>query len=356
MSSIISEPIGVDPVSLDRAALDEGYLREQTRLEKALGPEWARLLRGIVTNPLSVTGIILVVLFAAVAIFAPMIIPPPANVASAMQIPRDGFRAQPEPPGSEWNRNTPASVPAWYRLVTGNEEWVHLWGTTSGQYDIFYGVVWGTRTAFFASFVVTTASVIIGVLMGAFAGFYGGWIDEGLMRVVEVFIAFPFITGALILASLLTPLFGRSIWPATVALIIFGWTGYARQLRGDILATKERDYVLAARASGAKDSHLMLRHVIPNAMFPTLVRISLDLGAVVLAFAALSFLGIGLPEGYADWGQVVSFARAWILTLDEHWYIIVFPGVALLLYGLGWNLIGDALRDILDPKLRGKKA
>jgi len=114
--------------------------------------------------------------------------------------------------------------------------------------------------------------------------------------------------------------------------------------------------VLAARASGAKDVHLMLKHVIPNAMFPTMVRISLDMGAVVLSFAALSFLGIGLPEGYADWGQVVSFARAWIMTLDDYWYIIVFPGMALLLYGLGWNLIGDALRDILDPKLRGKKA
>jgi peptide/nickel transport system permease protein len=333
-----------------------GELRELTRLEKAVGPEWARLLKGIVTNPLSVVGIILIVGIGFMAIFAPVLAPPPARSASPMIIPRDGFRSEPQPPGSEWRRNAPSYVPGWYKAVTGNEEWVHLWGTTSGQYDIWYGVVWGARTAFLASFLVTIASTIIGVLIGAFAGFYGGWVDEILMRVVEIFIAFPFITGALILASLLTPLFGRSIWPATIALIIFGWTGYARQLRGDILATKERDYVLAARASGAKDSHLMLKHVIPNAMFPTMVRISLDLGAVVLAFAALSFLGIGLPEGYADWGQVVSFARAWILTLDQHWYIIVFPGVALLLYGLGWNLIGDALRDILDPKLRGKKA
>jgi peptide/nickel transport system permease protein len=333
-----------------------GELRELTRLEKAVGPEWAHLLKGIVTNPLSVVGIILVVMFALVALFAPVLAPPPERTPSPMQIPRDGFKAEPQPPGTPWNRNPPSYVPGWYKAVTGNEEWVHLWGTTSGQYDIWYGVVWGTRTAFLASFLVTIASTIIGVLIGAFAGFYGGWVDEILMRIVEIFIAFPFITGALILASLLTPLFGRSIWPATIALIIFGWTGYARQLRGDILATKERDYVLAARASGAKDSHLMMKHVIPNAMFPTMVRISLDLGAVVLAFAALSFLGIGLPEGYADWGQVVSFARAWILTLDQNWYIIVFPGVALLLYGLGWNLIGDALRDILDPKLRGKKA
>jgi peptide/nickel transport system permease protein len=346
-----------DPVVLRPGANDAGELREMTRLEKAVGPEWARLIRGIITNPLSVTGIVLVVLFALLAIFAPMLAPPPNENWPRMQIPRDGFKAEPQPPMSVWNKNAPMSVPWWYRNVwPRQEEWVHLMGTTSGQYDIWYGFVWGARTAFFASFVVTFATTLLGVLVGTFAGFYGGWADEILMRVVEVFVAFPFITGALILSSLLTPLFGRSVWPATVALIIFGWTGYARQLRGDILATKERDYVLAARASGAKDSHLMLTHVIPNAMFPTLVRISLNMGAVVLSFAALSFLGIGLPEGFADWGQIVSFARSWILTLDVYWYIIVFPGVALLLYGLGWNLIGDALRDILDPKLRGKKA
>ena len=129
----------------------------------------------------------------------------------------------------------------------------------------------------------------------------------------------------------------------------------SQELRGDILATKEREYVTAARASGASDGHLIMRHVLPNAIFPTLVRLSLDFGAIVLSFAALSFLGVGVPEGYADWGQIISFARSWILSLDTHWYIIVFPGVALLLYGLGWNLIGDALRDILDPQLRGKQ-
>jgi peptide/nickel transport system permease protein len=347
----VTEPSGPGPVSLDG-----GELREQTRLEKSLGPETARLLKGIVTNPLSVVGIILIVLFGLVAIFAPVLAPPPNARWDPMQIPRDGFRAEPQPPGSPWTKNPPETIPFWYTPITGNEEWVHLWGTTSGQYDIWYGTIWGTRTAFFASFVVTIAATLIGVVIGALAGFYGGWVDEGLMRVVEIFIVFPALTGALILASLLTPIFGRSVLPATIALIIFGWTGYARQLRGDILATKERDYVLAARASGAKDSHLMLKHVIPNAMFPTMVRISLDMGAVVLSFAALSFLGIGLPEGYADWGQITSFARSWILTLDTYWYIILFPGIALLLYGLGWNLIGDALRDILDPKLRGKKA
>jgi peptide/nickel transport system permease protein len=344
-----------DPVVLHPGAYDAGELREQTRLEKALGPEWARIVKGIATNPLSILGFSIVLIFALIALFAPQLAPPPRENWNSSQIPRSGFKAEPQPPMTEWVKNAPMTVPWWYRNIFPRQEsWVHLMGTTSGQYDIWYGVIWGARTAFFASFVVTFATAILGVLVGALAGFYGGWMDEGLMRVVEVISAFPFITGALILASLLTPVFGRSVWPATIALIIFGWTGYARQLRGDILATKERDYVLAARASGANDTHLMMKHVIPNAMFPTMVRISLNLGAVVLSFAALSFLGIGLPEGYADWGQVVSFARAWILTLDQHWYIIVFPGIALLLYGLGWNLIGDAVRDIMDPKMRGK--
>jgi peptide/nickel transport system permease protein len=335
------------------AILDQGYLREQSRLEQLIGPEWYNLLRGLVTNPLTVAGLILVFMFVIMGVFAPTLAPAPNERWDPYQIPRDGFKAEPQPPGSPWTKNAPATVPAWYTPVTGNEEWVHLLGTTSGQYDIWYGLIWGARTALIAGSFVALTSVLIGVLIGAFAGFYGGWVDEVLMRVVEIFIAFPYLLGALILASLLTPLFGRSIWPTAVALIIFGWTAYARLIRGDILATKEREYVTAARASGANDMHLLTRHVLPNAIFPTMVRLSLDFGAVVLSFAALSFLGVGVPEGYADWGQIISFARSWILSLNTHWYIIVFPGLALLLYGLAWNLIGDGLRDILDPQLRG---
>ncbi|MFN2126128.1 MAG: ABC transporter permease [Candidatus Promineifilaceae bacterium] len=337
------------------AILDQGYLREQTRLEKLVGPEWYNLMRGLVTNPLTVAGLLLVLMFVLTAVFAPTLAPAPNEFWDPYRIPRDGFRPEPTPPGTPWEMNVPSYIPAWYSIVTGNEEWVHLFGTTSGQYDIWYGIVWGTRTALIAGTIVALASVAVGVILGGLAGYYGGWLDEVLMRVVEIFIAFPFLVGALILASLLTPIFGRSIVPTVLALIIFGWTAYARLIRGDILATKEREYVTAARASGANDLHLMTRHVLPNAIFPTMVRLSLDFGAVVLSFAALSFLGVGVPEGYADWGQIISFARSWILSLDTHWYIIVFPGLALLLYGLAWNLIGDGLRDILDPQMRGSK-
>jgi peptide/nickel transport system permease protein len=156
-----------------------------------------------------------------------------------------------------------------------------------------------------------------------------------------------------LLSSLLVPRFGRSIWPPTIALIVFGWTRYARVIRGDILSAKERDYVMAGRVLGVKDGRLIMRHILPNVMYPILVLASFRLGDAVLSFAALSFLGVGTQIGYADWGQIISFARDWILSLDTHWYIILFPGLALIIFGLGWNLIGDALRDILDPRLRG---
>ncbi len=337
-------------------SLGDTPLRELTRLEKAVGPEWARLIKGVITNPLSVTGLIILGAIILVAVFAPVLAPPINSRADTTQIPRDGFLAEPKPPGTEWRKNSPDSIPFWYTPVTGNEEWVHLWGTTAGQYDIYYGVIWGTRTALFVGLVIVTSSAIIGMVVGSIAGFYGGWVDEVLMRLVEIFNAFPFLVAALILASVLVPKMGASVWPAAIALIVFGWTGYARLLRGDILATKERDYVLAAHASGAKDVHLILRHILPNAMFPTLVVLSLDMGSIVLSFAALGFLGIGLPVGYSDWGQIISFARSRILTLDQDWYVILYPGLALLFYGLSWNLVGDALRDILDPKLRGKRS
>jgi peptide/nickel transport system permease protein len=346
-----TEPITVaEPVSLGAG----GVLRPRGRLERMLGPEWYRLLKGLVTNPLSIAGILIIGIFMVTALFAPYFAPPPTANWNTTLIPRDGFKDEPLPPGTPWVRNAPESVPGWYKLITGRDEWVHLMGTTGGQYDIWYGIIWGSRTAIAIGFIVVMASFTIGILMGAFAGFYGGWLDELLMRVVEIFIAFPFLVGALILASILVPIMGRSIWPASIALIVFGWTGYARLLRGDILATKEREYVTAARASGAKDGHLLIRHILPNAIYPTLVVLSLDMGSIVLSFAALSFLGIGVQVGYADWGQIVSHARDWILSLDTYWYIIVYPGAALLLYGLGWNLLGDALRDIMDPKLRGR--
>jgi peptide/nickel transport system permease protein len=236
-----------------------------------------------------------------------------------------------------------------------SEGWVHLMGTASGQWDIFYGVIWGTRTALWTVVLITAATVTIGVLIGSVSAYYGGVLDNVLMRIVDIFLTLPFILAALILAAVLTPKLGRSVMPAVIALIAFGWMGYSRIVRGDILSVRERDYVLAARVIGVKDRRILTKHILPNAIFPTLVLASLDVGGYVLSFAALSFLGIGTEIGYADWGQLLSFARSWITNLNDYWYIVFWPGIALVLFVLGWNLVGDALRDVLDPKMRGTR-
>ena len=202
--------------------------------------------------------------------------------------------------------------------------------------------------------MVTFATFLIGIIYGSISAFYGGWVDNIMMRIVDILLILPSILAVLILAAVLTPKIGKSLIPVMIALIAFGWMGYSRIIRGDILSVKERDYVLAARVVGVKDSRILFKHIIPNAIFPTLVLASLAIGDVVLSFAALSFLGIGTEVGYADWGQVLSFARNWITSLNVYWFIIVWPGLTLVLYVMGFNLVGDALRDVLDPRMRGR--
>jgi peptide/nickel transport system permease protein len=327
-------------------------MRKISRLERFLGPDNYRVLQGLLKTPASITGSVLIVLFVFIAIAAP-VLAPPVTPNDPYKIPRDGFKAQPKPPGAEW-RVRPPEVPFWYKAVTGHDEWVHLMGTSQGQYDIYYGIIWGTRTAFKTGLIVVISTLLLGVIVGAVSAYYGGWVDNILMRIVDVLFILPSLMATLILAAVLTPVIGRSLLPAMIALIVFGWLGYARIIRGDILSVKERDYVMAAHVLGVKDSRILFRHIIPNAIFPTLVLASLGIGDVVLSFAALSFLGIGAEVGYADWGQVLSFARNWITSLNTYWYIIVFPGITLVLFVMGWNLLGDALRDVLDPRLRGK--
>ena len=287
-----------------------------------------KVVQRMLKNPVSLAGIILVAVFALIAILAP-VLAPPERPDEPYRIPRDGYLAEPRPPSPE-----------------------HPFGTTEGQYDIYYGVIWGTRTAFRVGVLITVATIIIGLVVGTSSGYFGGWVDEALMRVVEIFMGFPFLLAAMTLAAVLgtSPRFDR-LTTGMIALIAFGWTTYARLLRGDILSVKERDFVMAARTLGASHFRIMTRHVIPNSIFPTLVVASMDIGSYVLMFAALSFLGLGAEPGYADWGQLISFARNWMPSLANYWYILVYPGAAILLFVLGWNLIGDAFRDILDPKL-----
>ncbi len=336
----------------DNLLLTEAHSdRKITWLERTLGPDNYRIVKGLFKTPASIIGFLLILTFVLIAVFAPVIAPPVGN--DPFKMPRDGFSGEPKAPETEWKRNVP-DIPFWYQPLTGNEEWVHLLGTAQGQYDIFYGIIWGTRTAFKTGIIVVIATVLVGVILGSVAAYYGGWVDNLIMRITDIFMTLPYIMMALIFSSVLTPILGRSLLPPLIAMITFGWMGYARIIRSDILSIKQRDFVLAARASGVKNGRILFKHILPNAIFPTLVLASLGIGDVVLGFAALSFLGIGTEIGYADWGQVLSFARNWITSLDRYWYIVVYPGLTLTLFVMGWNLVGDAMRDVLDPRMRGK--
>ena len=282
-------------------------------------------------NPLSIIGIMLILAFILTAVLAPVIAPPPEGHRNAYQIPRSGFSPTPTPPSSE-----------------------HPFGTTEGQYDILYGVIWGTRSAFRVGVLVVGSILVTGIVLGSVAGYFGGLVDEVIMRVTDVFMAFP----ALILAMAITVALGPSLNSVTLALTAVSWPSYTRLIRGDILAVREEDYVEAARGVGSSHFRIIVRHILPNSIYPTLVMASLDIGAVVLSAAALSFLGLGAPEGYADWGQMIGYARNWIVGPPgdpmAYWYAVVIPGLFILFFVLGWNLLGDAFRDILDPRL-GKR-
>ena len=319
--------------------VDQQVPLTETWIEHSSGrlPPW---LRALLKNPLSIVGISLIIFFAIMALTAPIIVDiaepnvaQQVNTSNPFLIPRDGYASQPAPPTA-----------------------AHLFGTTEGQFDIFYGVVWGTRTAFMVGIVITSITLIIGMIVGTVSAYYGGIVDEIIQRVVEIFLAFPFLLAAITLAAVVGPKVHNGVLTGMIALTAFGWPSYARLVRGDVLAIKGRDFVLAAESVGVRDLRMIARHILPNAIYSVLVVASLDIGTYVLSFAALSFLGVGAELGYADWGQMLSFARNWIPDLGEYWWILVYPGLALILYVLGWNLVGDAFRDALDPKMRGLRA
>ncbi len=278
-------------------------------------------------RPMSLLGFVIIGSFLVVAVLAPVLAPPEAGSRDAYIIPQTGYSPDPVRPSKE-----------------------HRFGTTEQQYDLYYGMVWGTRTAFKVALKVVGFSVIIGVLLGGAAGFYGGWVDEIIMRFTDVVLAFP----DLVLAVVIVAIMGPSLEHVMYSVMAVSWPSYARLMRGDVMSVKERDFVAAARALGASDARILFRHIIPNSIYPVLVVASLSTGSVVITAAALSFLGLGAPVGYADWGQLISLSRNWILGSAgnpfEYWHTVFIPGISIFLFVLGWNLMGDAVRDILDPR------
>jgi peptide/nickel transport system permease protein len=221
----------------------------------------------------------------------------------------------------------------------------HLFGTDDYGRDIFSMVIYGSRTSFRICIIVVAVSTLIGVILGGIAGYFGGIIDEILMRITDIFLAIPYLILAMAIAAAL----GRSIDHIMEAMIIVWWPTYARIMRGQVISIREQQYVEAARSVGASNTRILFRHIFPNSFAPLLVEITLDLGAVLLVAAGLSFIGLGASPGTAEWGLMISSGRIYMF---QAWWYVTFPGLAILLVVLGFNLLGDGLRDVTDPKLR----
>jgi oligopeptide transport system permease protein len=212
--------------------------------------------------------------------------------------------------------------------------------------DYFANVVYGARVSMSIGLITILGVLIIGLLAGALAGYYGGWIDSSLARVTDIFYGLPLILGALVLLSVLTT---RGVWQISLALIVFGWMTAMRLVRATVVSVKEADYVQAARALGGSTRRVLTRHILPNAVAPLLVYATIFVGGVIAAEATLSFLGIGLQRPAISWGLQIDSAQN---RLRDAPHLLLFPSLFLSVAVLSFILMGDALRDALDPKLR----
>jgi peptide/nickel transport system permease protein len=270
---------------------------------------WAR------GNPLLVVGGSMVLVVVVVAAFAPLIAPYPGDAGSATH-PLEIFK----PPSAR-----------------------HLFGTDQVGRDIFSRVAYGTRVSPLIALAVVAISSVVGVTLGLVAGFAGGIVDETIMRVTDVFLAVPALLLALAFAAVLPPSTSSTI----LAITISWWPWYARLARGEAASVSRRRYVENGRVLGLTRRRLLLRHVLPNSTTPVLIQASLDFGGVILTAAALSFLGLGAQDPTPEWGLMVNEGRSFFQT---YWWVVTFPGLAILFSAAAFNLLGDGLRDRLDPR------
>lgn len=284
---------------------------------KDLEPYWKEfkfILKLLRRNKLAMAGLTVFGLFAAAAILAPLIAP---------YGPEERIWAERQQPPS----------------------WRHPLGTDENGGDVLSRIIWGARVDLGISLLVVGSAAVLGSIIGAAAGFAGGKLDEALMRITDVFLAFP----GLILAMAIAAALGRNLTNLALALAIVWWPGYARLVRGVVLSEREKPYVEAAKAVGAGNLRIIFKHLLPNSVYPVLVNATLDLGLVILTAAGLSFIGFGAEAGVAEWGVMIADGRNYLVQAP---WVVAFPGLAILLCSLALNLIGDGLRDVLDPRLR----
>jgi peptide/nickel transport system permease protein len=275
---------------------------------------WRRLVRVLRRNRTAMFGAAIITIFVVVALLADQLAPYPPNKITLSQ-----------------------------RFIPPNSE--HLFGTDNLGRDILSRVIYGARISLWVGIVTVGLAMVIGVPAGLIAGYVRGPVDTVLMRLVDIFLAFPVI----ILAIAIVAVRGPGLTNVMLALVAVYWTTYARVTRGVTLVLREEDYVTAAKSIGVGATRIMYRHILPNAMAPILVIATLGLGNAILAEAALSFLGLGIQPPEASWGSMLNFGMQFLR--DAPW-LTLFPGTAIFLTVLGFNLLGDGLRDAMDPRLR----
>lgn len=291
--------------------------RRRRRAGRRAQSQWAIASRHFQKNRLAMAGMVVMLLLYLITLLTPLIAP--------------------------FDPAAQGDIIASRYLSPSAEHWM---GTDKFGRDIFSRVLYGARISLSIGFIAVAISITLGTLIGAVSGYFGGWVDGVLMRITDMMLAFP----RLVLLIVIIAMFENySIWLVVVVLGLTGWMGTSRIVRGEVLSLREREFVQAARALGMGDLRIITRHVIPNTMAPVIVSATLGIGLTILTEASLSFLGLGVQPPTPSWGNMVSDGRD---ALTQAWWIATFPGLAIVLTVVAFNLLGDGLRDALDPRLR----
>lgn len=302
--------VSSEPLSLPAERAAASGLRPGRRV----ATPWTNARRRFLRSRTGVAGAVVLLIVVLAAVFAFKVAPYSPT--------RQDFRVERQPPSAQ-----------------------HLMGTDEFGRDVLSRVIWGAQTSLEAGAVAATIALVVGLALGMIAAYYGGRLDNVIMRSMDVILAFPYILLAIAVVAILGP----GLLNAMIAIAIVYVPHYARIVRGSVLSVRARDYVEAARALGARDGRVMLQHVLPNTLAPIIVQTTLNIGNAIIDTAGLSFLGLGTQPPTPDWGNMLSAGRSYVI--DSPW-IATFPGLAILVTVLAFNLMGDALRDAFDPRLR----